>query len=127
MSLSNFVSSVQASAISAGLRGEEREFFLTATKEIQTTINTMPVVYDQDGKGDDAIAYLHYFVGGCDFYITEKDTNQEQHQAYGLVSLGYEPEVGYISLPEILLNGAELDLHFTPKTLGEIKKEKGWT
>jgi hypothetical protein len=49
---------------------------------------------------------------------------QEQHQAFGLVSLGYEPELGYISLPEILKAGAELDLHWTPTTVGEILEKK---
>lgn len=31
-------------------------------------------------------------------------------------------ELGYISLPEILEAGAELDFHFTPVTVGEILK-----
>lgn len=31
------------------------------------------------------------------------------------------PEIGYISIAELVKNGAEIDLHFDPKTLGEIK------
>ena len=33
--------------------------------------------------------------------------------------MGYR-ELGYISIPELLANGAELDLHYRPKTIGEI-------
>ena len=29
-------------------------------------------------------------------------------------------ELGYISIPELLENGAELDLYFKPVTIGEI-------
>ncbi|MEI7902867.1 MAG: hypothetical protein WCK89_21685 [bacterium] len=35
-------------------------------------------------------------------------------------ALGYGPELGYISLPEILECGAELDLYFAAKTIAEI-------
>jgi hypothetical protein len=34
---------------------------------------------------------------------------------------GYEPELGYISIEELLENGAELDLHWTPKPFSKIK------
>ena len=80
----------------------------------------MPRGYEQDGKGDSAIAYLHYFTGSCDWYITERDTTDEQHQAFGLADLGYGPELGYISVQELIENGAELDLYFEPKPLKEI-------
>ena len=35
------------------------------------------------------------------------------------LGMGYR-ELGYISIPELLANGAELDLHYRPKTIGEI-------
>ncbi len=34
------------------------------------------------------------------------------------------PELGYISIVEILSVGAELDLHFNVRTLGEVKAER---
>ena len=46
----------------------------------------------------------------------------EQHQAFGLADLGMGAELGYISIVELLENGAELDLHFVPRTLEQIKK-----
>ncbi len=88
----------------------------------------MPEVYGQDGMGDEAIAYLHYFYGSSDWYITEKDTSDEQHQAFGYVILNGDTqnaELGYISIEEMKsLNKPELDLYYTPQTLGEIKSEK---
>ena len=81
----------------------------------------MPETYGQDGMGDKAIAHLHYFKGSMDWYITEKDMEGEQLQAFGMVDMGYGPELGYISIAELVQNGIELDLHFTPMTLGEIK------
>ena len=61
-----------------------------------------------DGKGDDAVVYLHYFRGGMDWYITEKDMEEEQHQAFGLADLGYGGELGYISIQELIDNGVSL-------------------
>ncbi len=85
-------------------------------------LTTMPKTYEQDGLGDNAIAHLHYFKGSCDWYITEKDSEPDgQHQAYGLANLGYGGEVGYISIVELIELDVELDLHFTPGTLAEIK------
>jgi len=57
-----------------------------------------------------------------DWYITEKDMGDEQIQAFGLADLGMGfPELGYISIEELVENGVELDLHWTPKTLAEVK------
>ena len=53
----------------------------------------------------------------------EKDADPDhagQVQAFGVADLGMGPEAGYISIPELLENGAELDLYFTPKRIGEL-------
>ena len=76
------------------------------------------------GKGDDAIVYLHYFFGGCDWYITEKDVDGGVQQAFGYAVLfgdKQNAELGYICITEITQFGAELDLYFTPCPLAEIK------
>jgi hypothetical protein len=91
----------------------------------------MPKTYDQDGKGNDAIVYLHYFAGGeANWWITEKDAGGPddepgtgQVQAFGLADLGDGGELGYISIAEILECGGELDLYFRPTTLGEVKRK----
>jgi hypothetical protein len=121
-SLRGFISESQLGVICLGLRGEEASFFLEKSVEYGARINTMPKTYEQDGKGQDAIAYLHYFKNGCDWYITEKDMEPEQYQAFGMARLnGWEPELGYISIIELMEAEVELDLHFTPTKLSEIK------
>ncbi|WP_281400841.1 DUF2958 domain-containing protein [sulfur-oxidizing endosymbiont of Gigantopelta aegis] len=87
-----------------------------------TLIKTMPKTGEQENKGDEAIAYLHYFVGAFDWYISEKDMLDEQIQAFGLGSMGY-PEYGYISIAELIENNVELDLHFKPEPLKVLKQD----
>lgn len=123
--LKGFMSRPQLFIVAALSRGEERKFFIEKMNELAERIRTMPATYGQDGKGHNAIAYLHYFLGGMDWYITEKDSEPEQLQAMGVANLGplgNGPELGYISLVEILAHGAELDFHFTPKPLKDIPK-----
>jgi hypothetical protein len=133
--LSHYIGRQQMSAIQAGLRGEEKEFFKTKLVEITKTIAAMPQTYDQEGKGDEAIVTLHYFTSGCDWWITERDKGNpddeepgRQDQAFGFACLNGDidnAELGYISIPELLDNRAELDLYWTPTTLGAIKKKLG--
>ena len=121
-----FTSNGQFQAMREGLRGDESQHFQDKLMEYGERINTMPKTYEQDGKGDQAVAYLHYFTGGCDWYITEKDSEPVQLQAFGYANLGDDQnaELGYISIVELLENGAELDLYFKPRTLAEIKQRK---
>ena len=82
------------------------------------------MTYESTAKGRAALAYLHYFIGGFDWWIVEKDADPDhagQVQAFGIADLGMDAELGYISIPELLENGAELDLYYTePKNIGEI-------
>lgn len=104
-----------------------------ALRRLAETITSMPKTYEQDGKGDEAITYLHYFYAGCDWWIIEIDAGSPddepediQSQAFGLVSLNHEdPELGYISIREICQHGRiELDFHFKPTTVGDIKTRR---
>jgi len=128
VTLRGFICSSQLSTLGDCLRGEEKEFFRDKMAEMADTISAMPKTYQQDGMGDKAVVHLHYFMGGMDWWITEKDieTPDEpgQHQAFGLVDLGYGAELGYVSIVELIRTGIELDLYWTPKTLGEIKAKK---
>lgn len=121
MNINKFLSVSQRFAISDACSGEEGEYFLDKLQALQKLIDTMPKTYEQDGKGDDAIVYLHYFRGGMDWYITERDMEDEQLQAFGLADLGYGGELGYISIQELIDNNVELDLYWEPKTLREVK------
>ena len=118
----HFIPVQQRSVIIECLDGEEREFFLNKMIELQETIQAMPVTYQQDGMGDNAIAHLHYFSGGQNWYITEKDMEGDGTiQAFGMVDLGFGSEMGYISIAGLVqINIIELDLHWQKKTLAEI-------
>ena len=126
--LVEFINPAQLRCLRSLCRGEEGDYLHEVLATFRKRITEMPVTYKQDGLGDDAIAYLHYFKNGCDFHITEKDMGDVdepgQHQAFGLANLGYGPELGYISIVELLENGVELDLHFTPTRIGDIKKAR---
>ncbi len=120
--LRGFVPFAQLAVIGDCCRGEEGYFFRAKMLEYAERVHNMPQTYEQDGKGDDAVVYLHYFSGGADWWITEKDMEAEQRQAFGYVDLGYGGELGYISLVEICETPSiELDLHWTPKTLRDVK------
>ena len=119
--LNPFVNRSQMQAIWDFCRsGEEKAYFKAKVMDMARLIKTMPKTYDQDGSGMEAVAYLHYFTAGFDWYITEKDmTGDGTAQAFGLAVV-FERELGYISIREIVANGAELDLYFSPATLSAL-------
>jgi hypothetical protein len=121
--LSKFIGRSQRSALAEVLRGEERAFFAEKLCKLAELINGMPHTYQQDGLGEKAIVYLHYFAGGAaNWWITEKDMDGGTQQAFGKADLfGDGGELGYISIDEIVANNGELDLYWTPKTVGECK------
>ena len=128
--LNDFIGVRQLDAMTSALRGEEGDFFEAKIEEYAERTRTMAKTYEQDGKGDEAIVYLHYFhPNGFDWYITEKDMGDgsgdtTQYQAFGYADMGY-PELGYISIDELKRNNVELDLYWTPRTLAEVKRERG--
>lgn len=86
----------------------------------------VPALMSQDGKGNGAIAHVKLFdpCGSWSWFISEFD--EKTGEAFGIVC-GFERELGYISLEE-LANikgktgiGIELDMHWTPRPLGECK------
>ena len=115
-----------AAVVLDGLRGEERQFFADTIEKMAGIWANMPKTYETEGQGQEALARLHWFTGGCDWWRVEKDRDpvgEGQIQAFGIADLGQGwRELGYISLVEILSAGAELDFHFTPVTVGEIMK-----
>ena len=110
---------------------------------LASRIAKMPGSYETDGQGREAIAHLRYFIpsagslGGEDYRrgvlagrcpawsVTERDKSANDGdgnaQSFGLTDLFADGgELGYISIPELLENGAWLDLSFTPKPLSAI-------
>ena len=94
------------------------------TQEIR---KKLPKLYEQDGKGGDAIVYLKMFCPDSDwtFFATEFDG---EDMFFGLVE-GHEKELGYFSLAELqkvkgpLGLPIERDLYWQPQTLREIAPE----
>ena len=87
----------------------------------------IPPMDSQEGMGDEAIVYAHYFnpYGMGEWWILEWDGKDEM---FGYADLGF-PELGYISLSElenVSIGSMELpierDLHWREKTLGEVKQ-----
>lgn len=120
--IARFVSTAQLDAIVEAMQGEEQGFFIAKIIGLAELITNMPTTYQTDGQGDEAIAYLHYFIGGFDWFITEKDMLHEQLQAFGLACMR-ERELGYININELRENQIELDLYWTPKPLRDIKRD----
>jgi hypothetical protein len=121
--LRGFIGAEQLDIIGRGCRGEERDYFKEKLVEMAKIVTDMPKTYEQDGLGENAVAHLHYFTGGCDWYITERDSDPDgegQIQAFGSANLGYGAELGYISIKELIEADVEIDLHFKPRTLAEI-------
>ncbi|MBU2774490.1 DUF3560 domain-containing protein [Acidithiobacillus ferrooxidans] len=136
-----FLGVPQASVTDKLLRSsEEKSFFSDKMQELREIIRQMPETYETDGKPDsERPVSLRYFgPNGAQWFIIEKDRGDpeneghgptvpglpDQTQAFGLADLGMGyPELGYINIPEITRAGAELDYHFTPATLLEIKRE----
>ncbi len=84
----------------------------------------LPPLYSGEEKGLEALALVKFFTpdSGWTWYASEFDGNDT---FFGL-AVGFESELGYFSLSELLqVRGTlglpiERDLHFNPKTLGEL-------
>lgn len=124
--LKPFMSESQLKALRQGFNGEEGKFFADKAKELAGIIEGMPKTYETDDiKAKDKIIHLHYFHGGSDWYIAEKDKNPDQNQMFGYTILNGDDinaEWGYISAIELRENNIELDFYFDPEKFSEIRK-----
>lgn len=132
------------------LRGEEAAELAKLVVDAATAIRNTPLTYQTTdlSMGEKKLC-LHYFRGGIDAWIVERDIGDcplfnpietpvsewpippemlgfdVQHQAFGRITVvggGWrEAEWGYISIQELIDNGVELDLHWVVKTAKEMK------
>lgn len=125
LNLNQFVNPAQLSVMRSLVKGEEGAHFSQMILKLKSHIVSMPKTYESDGQGDDAVVMLHYFKGGSDWWITERDmVREKQIQAFGYVCLNGDvqnAELGYINIDELIRCGVELDLYFQPITLREVK------
>jgi len=124
MNLNQFIGHSQLLAIKSACKGEEGEYFYKKITDLKTQILAMPKTYETDGQGNEALATLHYFNSNSDWYIIEKDMEEQQIQAFGFTRLNGDSqnaELGYINIEELIQYGVELDLYYTPEKIGDIK------
>ena len=125
--LRRFIPFQQLDGMVMDMNGPDGTWIREKLLELAEMIRAMPKTYEQDGKGREALVYLHYFGGSADFFITERDKLFVQHQAFGASSYdgGLGLELGYISLVELCQHPLmELDLHFAPRTLAQVYAER---
>ena len=98
--------------------------------DLNEAYKLVPKIYQQDGKGKNAVVYFHYFIGGSDWYITELD--KKTNEAFGYAILNGDTEMsefGYININEFTENNKafiflNIDQFFKPKTLNQIFQSK---
>ena len=99
---------------------ESRDMLSNVVKAYQH----IPSLYKQDGKGNNAVAYLHYFVGGIDWWVTEYD--RSTGKMFGLSNLNNDWTLGYFDVSFFKDNELspfqkpELDFYFKYQTINEI-------
>lgn len=103
------------------LCGEERAWYRQRLREMLNVISGIPALYATEGQGEQAVAHLHYFTSRADFYFTELDRESEDLPSFGLAIIT-DAELGHLNLTEVLANGGELDLHWKPLTIAEIRE-----
>jgi len=85
---------------------------------------SLPALYSQDSKGDDAICYVKFFLANYTWYATEYDP--ETGNFFGLVD-GDFVELGYFNLQELQalkvrgMFAVERDIHWKPTPLKDIR------
>lgn len=131
----HFMPTSQRFSFLEALNGEEAEFFIDNLWELAKTIRGIPVTYNtEDVETADKVLHLHYFGGGVDAWIVERDVGDTpdqngegpQLQAFGKITIcggGWEEaEWGYISIQELIENGIELDFYWEAKTVKEMER-----
>lgn len=94
----------------------------------KSVAKTVPPLYSQEKKGDEAICYVKFFdpCSQWTWYATE--FCPETRTFFGLV-VGQETELGYFSLDELssfknrLGLGIERDLYWKPTSLRDIRNK----
>ena len=137
--IQHFISGNQVKVLQDIFKGEESKFVFDIARILSGIIQNMPASYETESiDTPDKIVYLHYFHGGSDWYIIEKDKgNPEddaeaglivggQYQAFGYVILNGDTqnsEWGNVNIQELIENDVEIDFHFEPIKFSELKRE----
>jgi hypothetical protein len=95
-------------------------------QNVKQALTDIPRLYAQDGKGKNAIAYLHYFSGASDWYITELDPDSKEGFGYAVLNEDWiNAEFGYIPITQFAkADNVQLDLHWKYKTINQILEKR---
>ncbi|MBT4485840.1 MAG: DUF2958 domain-containing protein [Candidatus Latescibacteria bacterium] len=92
----------------------------------QEQLNQIPRLYETENvQTEDKLIYLHFFIGGCDWYMAEYD-GDDLFFGFAILNSDYEmAEWGYISFAElqsICVHGIEIDCEtdWTSKKASDI-------
>ena len=92
----------------------------------QEQLNQIPRLYETETIPSwDKLIYLHYFIGGCDWFIAEYD-DDDLFFGFAILNSYFEmAEWGYISFSElksISIDGLEIDrnIYWTPTKACDI-------
>ncbi len=98
-------------------------------------LDRIPRLYETEHiPAEDKLIYIHFFIGGCDWYVSEYD-GDDIFFGFAILNGDYEnAEWGYISFAEltsIRIHGLEIDCetNWTPKKASEIENisiAQGW-
>lgn len=98
----------------------------------QEQLDLIPRLYSTENTVlADKIVYLHFFIGGCDWYIVEYD-GEDLFFGYAILNGDIlNAEWGYISfteLREIKVGFVEIDcdLHWEQKPVSEVPLIRNW-
>lgn len=86
----------------------------------------VPLLYSQEGKGEDAVAYVKFFTPWTQWTWYGSEYDPEERLFFGVV-VGQERELGYFSLDELeAIEGPgglriERDLYWTPRPLKDCR------
>ena len=128
MNLNQFIGKSQIAVLEEAIKGEEGLHFSQMLLILYDNILAIPKPYETEDQGDATPVRLHYFKGGSDWYIIERDIDGDQIQCFGFACLNGDKqnaEFGYINIAELIKYGVELDLYYKPQTVEDIKRKYG--
>ncbi|SHO53158.1 DUF2958 domain-containing protein [Desulfopila aestuarii] len=103
-------------------------------KPSKERLSCIPRLYEtEEIPAKDKLIYLHFFIGGCDWFIAEYD-GDDTFYGYVILNVDFQnAEWGYISYSElkaISISGVEIDCeleeHWTAKPFSEVAKRWAW-
>ena len=83
MNLNQFIGKSQIAVLEEAIKGEEGLHFSQMLLTLYDNILSIPKPYETEDQGDAVTVRLHYFKGGSDWYIIERDIDGDQIQCFG--------------------------------------------